>query len=561
MTQRAIALALFALVGCSGPPSQILVHVRAEPGVRAVEDLLVRIEIHAAPGGDGDEFPRFVHESQMRWPDGESSIRRALTPLGGDTRRRYRFVVSGFINESEAASNAPFVRSVLISGYVPGETREVTVWLFDNCRDNVCLDLSSTCDPMTRECVDAWVAPGEQPFQRPSCATADDCDDGIACTTDICAAGSCRYTTDDALCDETGRCLSGRCTLAGCMYEPHDELCDDLIGCTVDTCTPDGSCTFTPDHGQCTAGEDGVCDVVTGGCQYSTCDEETCSAESGCETATCDGDTCRRANACIATEQECCGNTCVPVGCSDSVGCTVDACNEVTGMCEHTPDHASCADAYTCTENVCDPIRDCLLPTYNDALCPDDGDACTVEFCGETDCDEMTLPDESSCGPSGSCDVCNGGTCQRRNCGCTDAASCPVRPCETAICDAGTCQYTQISGCERCPPASGNECYGSCCGTNCCVDVAEVCIMDAGAPFCCDAGQECNGACCSGGRSCTNDGCCDSDKVCGTGPSCCGPSEECSGGTCMPIGGDPDTGADTGATPPDAGTSDVLSGT
>ncbi len=69
------------------------------------------------------------------------------------------------------------------------------------------------------------------------CQEDTDCDDGVACTEDMCV---------DAV----------------CVFAPRDALCDDDDLCTIDTCDPAQGCGNEPV--QCSVGE--VCDPLTGDC-------------------------------------------------------------------------------------------------------------------------------------------------------------------------------------------------------------------------------------------------------------------------------------------------------
>ena len=85
------------------------------------------------------------------------------------------------------------------------------------------------------------------------CVSAMDCDDGVACTQDLCdpASGDCYHPTapDDTPCEDDGDpctqdvCLDGTCAhpvAATCCTGPAD--CDDANPCTDDTCEA-GLCT------------------------------------------------------------------------------------------------------------------------------------------------------------------------------------------------------------------------------------------------------------------------------------------------------------------------------
>ncbi|NMC68702.1 MAG: hypothetical protein GYA57_01395 [Myxococcales bacterium] len=116
------------------------------------------------------------------------------------------------------------------------------------------------------------------------CRTSADCDDGIACTVDTCAAGNvCEHQPMDALCDDGESCVVGRgCVLGACTTSTD---CDDLYNfCDgIPRCDPEFGCRppTTPrvcdDSDDCTTN---ACDRDLGRCVF----EYDCSAD-GCAAA------------------------------------------------------------------------------------------------------------------------------------------------------------------------------------------------------------------------------------------------------------------------------------
>lgn len=80
---------------------------------------------------------------------------------------------------------------------------------------------------------------------EPDAGCSVDCDDGVACTTDVCRGDTCGHSPDNALCGDGFRCASTGCVPAGCTM---DAECDDGLACTDDSCSG-GSCTSTPRDG------------------------------------------------------------------------------------------------------------------------------------------------------------------------------------------------------------------------------------------------------------------------------------------------------------------------
>jgi cysteine-rich repeat protein len=81
------------------------------------------------------------------------------------------------------------------------------------------------------ECDDGNVAGGDgcDAHCRIECETASDCDDGIACTVDLCTPRGCWHTfpagqtccTSDADCTASDPCMHGQCDASGtCVFEP-----------------------------------------------------------------------------------------------------------------------------------------------------------------------------------------------------------------------------------------------------------------------------------------------------------------------------------------------------
>ncbi|MBN1771157.1 MAG: hypothetical protein JXB32_07855 [Deltaproteobacteria bacterium] len=198
------------------------------------------------------------------------------------------------------------------------------------------------------------------------CRVAADCEDGIACTIDTCAAGNvCEHQPLDALCEEGETCVVGRGCIAGYCATTAD--CDDGVDCTLDNCGVSYTCEHQPFDALCADLE--VCDPVAG-----------CVPVGECRTA---------------------------ADCADEVDCTVDECT-VEYECAHTPNDglcgtdercdpergcyawstcetaADCADLYNFCDGTprCDPEFGCRPPT-EPRVC-DDGDECTTSTCDRT---------------------------------------------------------------------------------------------------------------------------------------------------------------------------------
>ena len=92
-----------------------------------------------------------------------------------------------------------------------------------------------------------------------------DCDDGIACTKDLCANGACVHTPFDALCNDGLACDGVEICDPGVGCVSPGKSCDDGISCTEDSCAePSGKCSSTPNDKLCPVSH--ACDATEGGC-------------------------------------------------------------------------------------------------------------------------------------------------------------------------------------------------------------------------------------------------------------------------------------------------------
>lgn len=189
----------------------------------------------------------------------------------------------------------------------------------------------------------------------PSCCLIDaNCDDGAACTFDVCAGPGQACT---------------HAPIPGCCGADAD--CLDADACTIDACdVPAQQCTHTPQAGCCNTALD--CN------DGAACTVDACSGPGG----SCSHPTISQ---CCVTDADC----------DDGAGCTVDACG-VNNVCLHTGVPGCCATDADCLEvpddlcsaNTCDAATGAcsaqsLLPLgcCNSSADCDDGDACTVDSC------------------------------------------------------------------------------------------------------------------------------------------------------------------------------------
>jgi uncharacterized repeat protein (TIGR01451 family) len=223
----------------------------------------------------------------------------------------------------------------------------------DHCEGNVCVTTPINISD-NNACTDDFCDPVTGVFHQPTAASLQ-CDDGFSCTLNSCDpnSGLCVFPPgpDGVPCNDfffctgpngTDACLNGICTGA--------PTCDDGNACSNDICDENTqSCSHAPtaagtacsDGNACTTGDacDGAnaCAPGTGtlNCDdNNACTADSCDPASGCvhtaivcnDNSVCTTDSCNPATGCVYT----------PISCDDGNCCTIDACNAVTG-CFHTP--------------------------------------------------------------------------------------------------------------------------------------------------------------------------------------------------------------------------------
>ena len=254
--------------------------------------------------------------------------------------------------------------------------------------------------PARSTCENVLVDPDDPIVQPEICNGADDdcngtiddhdpddplCDDGDACTVDVCGgAEGCLGDPQAVVCDDGIDCTVDSCDSAtGCVATAEDASCTDGIDCTTDVCDPVGGCTSTPDDAACDDGQDcntrGVrrrgwdastrrwrTPVTTG----SDCTDETCEPQVGCVyepvSARCDdGNTCT-SDACVVGVG--CEHAHIDVACDDGNACTLSD-NCVDGVCVGSVPPV-CDDETVCTADQCDPAVGCIAPFESDCDSP-----------------------------------------------------------------------------------------------------------------------------------------------------------------------------------------------
>ena len=214
------------------------------------------------------------------------------------------------------------------------------------------------------------------------CEIDEDCDDGLACSSQGCVAGGCRYGSaatgccdHDLECGPRGSCSDGTCV--DCLGVAD---CDDGDPCTVDVCSPGGTCLHDAVAECCAVdtdcGDDDLCTIdrcVAGTCQHdNSADPLCCNSHDDCAPEDpCLAFVCYVRTVGVSEPTGSCrfgppGPGCCDADsdCDDGSPCTVDACDlppgEASGSCTFTPTgdgccqyHADCDDADEATQDRC----------------------------------------------------------------------------------------------------------------------------------------------------------------------------------------------------------------
>ena len=318
------------------------------------------------------------------------------------------------------------------------------------CNDANACTIGETCDAGARgEC---------------GGGTARSCDDTNVCTRDDCdPLVGCANTADDTLpFDDGDGCTVGDTCRGGRGVPGMARDCDDGIACTVDGCAA-GVCTHVPMDSRCTASSGGTCSV-TAGCQYGTCPAVPCTATDACEVANCVGGVCMRSPRCPG--QVCCGGACcVP----DGNACTDTAC--VSGACANVNNAAGCNDGDPCTSgDVCADGRCTASPT-----CPASTVPCVTTTCAGGVCGSTAAGDGATCSDGNACssgDTCTAGVCRGTDTVCNDFIACTIDACNPTN---GLCTFTAAPEGTSCGPYSMSTCSSRVCNAAGACDYLSMC--------------------------------------------------------------------------------------
>ena len=420
-----------------------------------------------------------------------------------------------------------------------------------------------------------------------SCTTAAQCDDGAACTGDLCVAGKCAHVTLPGCtgpltpCDAGHPCADGVCdpTRHACVACVTADDCGGGAICAGNACVPSTPCKSDID---CKA-QNLVCAKGAGACVACTvsadcgkgeaCVEFACVPEVPCSTskdcaAVCDiaagkcvgcvdstdcagGQTCNNLHTCVpatCVETTCLNGTAftcegggwsygVAQDCTDDSACTSDVCANGSG-CGHTFNTSACNDGNACT--IGDQCAGGAC-SGTDVVC-DDGKPCTVDLCDAvTGC--VAQPNSGPCNDGNACtgfDTCVQGVCAGVDVSCNDQNGCTTDSCSPT----DGCRNIALVGI---PCEDGDACtVGTVCGDKQCAggkaldcDDGNVCTVDT----CAKVGG-CQYAA-NGGAACDDGNACTTPDVCGgkTGKVCTGTTLTCAdGNVCTTDSCDPASG-------------------
>ena len=322
---------------------------------------------------------------------------------------------NGCATQSASCSTAPNMAGMAVIGHLSSSTHlratSTTVSPADRLYTLVPGSCPSSSLAMTLSGANFDHTRGDS--DSPFCETDASCADVNQCTTDICSPGGC--LNDPISCDDTDLCTDDSCNPAtGCQHTPH--TCDDGLYCNgAETCNPVNGCQA----GTAPNCDDGVA------CTVDACDESSDSCTHTPSNAACDdglycngAETCDPVNGCqLGTAPNC----------DDGVACTVDACDESSDSCTHSPNNAACDDENACTDDSCDATTGCVFTADNTNTC-DDLNACTLtDSCQAGQCtgsNPVTCIASDQCHVAGICDPGTG------------ACSNPPAP-EGTVCDDG----------------------------------------------------------------------------------------------------------------------------
>ncbi len=215
------------------------------------------------------------------------------------------------------------------------------------------------------------------------------CNDGNACTLDVCLGSACKASVPK-VCDDGNPCTDDICDKSqGCVALPNANACSDGDPCTLGDVCSGGKCTTGSQT--CDDGEPCTADACSGGQCTHAAKSGDCSDGSLCTV----GDQCQGG--------KCAGGAAKT--CDDGNSCTLDACDPKAG-CTLTPKlNATCSDGNACTtSDVC--FQGQCVAKPKDC---DDANPCTDDTCANGSCSHAN--NAVPCKAAGACGQCSAGVC------------------------------------------------------------------------------------------------------------------------------------------------------
>ena len=402
------------------------------------------------------------------------------------------------------------------------------------------------------------------------CATTNKSDgsactsDNVACTNDVCTAGTCAHPLAANSCFIAGACYAANAPNAAnacqsCQpgvstsaWSNNDSAscADDGLACTADVCRA-GACTHPTQSGSC---------VIAGACYASGAVNSSNSCQS-----------CAPASTASAWTPSADGASCA----DDGLACTSDTCR--SGACAHPLQANSCVIGGACyaagAVNAANACQTCA-PAQSTTAWSAQGNSCAIG--GSCYAAGAANPANAcqSCRPAVSTSawsgVTNGTACDDGN-ACTTSDVCTAGACGGAAysCTPGECQASSTcdgaGGCTTTAKAGGTSCTSDniactndvCTGGACTHPLQANSCFIAGACYAAGAAnaanpcQSCNpsvtasawsssadGTTCSDGNACTQVDSCQSGACVGSSLVQCAASDQCHvAGACDPASG------------------------